>query len=43
MGYVPTALAEHGTKLQVELLGHFYYAEVTAKALYDPDGTKMRS
>ncbi|ESZ37586.1 glycine cleavage system protein T [Mesorhizobium sp. L2C054A000] len=43
MGYVPAALAGDGTKLQVELLGHFYDAEVTARALYDPDGTKMRA
>jgi dimethylglycine dehydrogenase len=42
MGYVPTALAQHGTKLEVELLGEFYPATVTATPLYDPNGGKMR-
>jgi dimethylglycine dehydrogenase len=42
MGYVPTALAAHGTKLEVELLGEFYPATVTATPLYDPNGGKMR-
>ena len=42
MGYVPTALAKHGTKLEVELLGEFYPATVTATPLYDPNGGKMR-
>ncbi|QEX18365.1 glycine cleavage system protein T [Hypericibacter terrae] len=42
MGYVPTALAGHGTKLEVELLGEFYPATVTATPLYDPNGGKMR-
>ena len=42
MGYVPTALAMHGTKLEVELLGEFYPATVTATPLYDPNGGKMR-
>jgi dimethylglycine dehydrogenase len=42
MGYVPTALAKHGTRLEVELLGEFYPASVTATPLYDPNGGKMR-
>jgi dimethylglycine dehydrogenase len=43
LGYVPTALAKDGTKLQIELLGDFYDATVTAKPLYDPSGARMRS
>jgi dimethylglycine dehydrogenase len=43
LGYVPTALAKDGTRLQVELLGDFYDATVTAKPLYDPSGRRMRS
>lgn len=43
MGYVPTELTADGTRLQVELLGGFYDAQVTAKPLYDPEGHRMRS
>jgi glycine cleavage system aminomethyltransferase T len=43
MGYVPTSLAADGTPLQVELLGSFYDAVVTAKPSYDPEGTRMRA
>jgi dimethylglycine dehydrogenase len=43
LGYVPTALAKDGTRLQVELLGDFYDATVTAKPLYDQSGGRMRS
>jgi dimethylglycine dehydrogenase len=42
MGYVPTALAKHGTRLEVELLGEFYPATVTTTPLHDPNGGKMR-
>ena len=42
LGYVPARLAADGTPLQVEILGRFYDAAVTAHALYDPDGARMR-
>ncbi|WP_192258108.1 GcvT family protein [Mesorhizobium caraganae] len=43
MGYVPSALAQDGTRLRVELLGEFYEATVTTQPLYDPDGGRMRN
>ncbi|HWT30589.1 MAG TPA: FAD-dependent oxidoreductase [Propylenella sp.] len=43
MGYVPASLAADGTPLQVELLGSFYDATVTARPSYDPDGARMRA
>jgi dimethylglycine dehydrogenase len=42
MGYVPADLASGGQKLEVEILGEMYRAEVQAVPLYDPDGLKMR-
>ncbi|GLS40335.1 hypothetical protein GCM10010869_59320 [Mesorhizobium tianshanense] len=42
-GYVPVALAADGTKLQVELLGDFYDAAVSARPLSDPEGARMRN
>ncbi|WP_136657799.1 FAD-dependent oxidoreductase [Nitratireductor sp. XY-223] len=41
-GYVPPELAADGTALEVEILGNRYPARVTAKPLYDPEGTRMR-
>jgi dimethylglycine dehydrogenase len=43
MGYVPTALAAGGTKVQVEILGEMYDAEIQAAPLYDPNGANMRA
>ena len=43
MGYVVVEHSDPGTKLEVEILGEFYPAEVQGKPLYDPDGTNMRS
>ena len=42
MGYVPTELADPGTKLHVEILGHFYDALVLHGPIYDSKGTNMR-
>jgi dimethylglycine dehydrogenase len=42
MGYVKTKFAAAGTKLQVEILGEFYDAEVIAAPLYDANGAAMR-
>jgi dimethylglycine dehydrogenase len=42
MGYVKTAYAGAGTKLQVEILGLFYDAEILGEAVYDPNGALMR-
>ena len=42
MGYVKTAYAGAGTKLQVEILGLFYDAEILGAAAYDPNGALMR-
>ncbi len=42
MGYVPTPLAGDGTAFEIELLGDFYKARVTARPIYDPEGKRMR-
>ncbi len=42
MGYVASEFAQAGTKLEVEILGEMYTAEVQASALYDANGGKMR-
>ena len=42
LGYVPTEHSKPGTKVQVEILGEMYNAEVQDTPLYDPDGTRMR-
>ena len=42
LGYVPTEHSKPGTKVQVEILGEMYNAEVQDKPLYDPDGIRMR-
>ena len=43
MGYVTTEFSEPGTKLQVEILGKLYDAEILGEALYDANGEKMRA
>ncbi|MBZ0217406.1 MAG: FAD-dependent oxidoreductase, partial [Fimbriimonadaceae bacterium] len=43
MGYVPAALAAHGTALEVEINGQMYPAEVIAHPLHDANGSRMRS
>ncbi|MEM7543714.1 MAG: FAD-dependent oxidoreductase [Pseudomonadota bacterium] len=42
LGYVPTEHAVAGTKVEVEILGEMYPAEIQAGPLYDPDGSRMR-
>ncbi|MES0824989.1 GcvT family protein [Ruegeria sp. SCP11] len=42
MGYVATECAAPETKLQVEILGEFYEAEVLGGPLYDANGANMR-
>ncbi|MDD9857760.1 MAG: FAD-dependent oxidoreductase [Gammaproteobacteria bacterium] len=43
LGYVPAQLAAHGQAFEVELLGERRPARMTAQALYDPSGGKMRA
>ena len=42
LGYVPTEHSKPGTKVQVEILGEMYNAEIQDTPLYDPDGIRMR-
>ena len=42
LGYVPIEHSKPRTKLQVEILGEIYNAEVQGEPLYDPEGRKMR-
>jgi dimethylglycine dehydrogenase len=43
MGYVSIENASAGTKVEVEILGEMYSAEIIGEALYDPSGEKMRA
>ncbi len=43
MGYISTENATPGTKLQVEILGEFYDAEVLGAPIYDANGANMRA
>ena len=43
MGYVDAEHAAAGTKLQMEILGQFYDAEVLGTPLYDANGANMRA
>ena len=43
MAYIETDEAKPGNRVDVEILGEFYQAEVTGEALYDPSGKRMRS
>ncbi|WP_238367586.1 GcvT family protein [Mesobacterium pallidum] len=42
MGYVPVALSEPGTRLQVRIQGALYDAEVTVDSPYDPKNEVIR-
>lgn len=42
-GYVPADLARAGTKVDVEINGTRYPAEILGAPLYDPNGGKMRA
>ena len=43
LGYVPAEMAKAGTKVDVEIMGEIYGAEILEKPLYDADGGRMRS
>ncbi len=43
LGYVPPALTDPGTQLEVEVLGKKLAAEVVAMPLYDPKNEKMKA
>ena len=43
LGYVPAADAVGGAKLEVEILGEMFAAEVQGAPVYDPNGGRMRS
>ena len=43
MGYVDAAQSQPGTKLEVEILGEFYEAEVLGAPIYDANGANMRA
>ena len=43
MGYVDATHAVPGSKLQVEILGEFYDAEVLGGPIYDANGANMRA
>jgi dimethylglycine dehydrogenase len=42
-GYVPAELAMNGERFAIDILGEHCPAVVTARALHDPDGTRLRS
>ena len=43
LGYLPTELAKAGTRVEVEIMGELYSAEVLQEPLYDVNGGRMRS
>ncbi len=43
LGYLPTELAKAGTRVEVEIMGELYSAEVLQEPLYDANGGRMRS
>ena len=43
MGYIGAEHAAPGTRVEVEILGKLYPAEVLAGPMYDPNGGRMRS
>ncbi|MEK6204463.1 MAG: glycine cleavage system protein T, partial [Amylibacter sp.] len=43
MSYVEAAHASVGTRVQVEILGQFYDAEIQGAPLYDANGANMRA
>jgi dimethylglycine dehydrogenase len=42
-GYVPTELARDGERFDIDILGQHCAAAITAKALHDPNGGRLRS
>ncbi len=43
LGYVPTVNARAGARVEVEIIGERFPAEVQGAPLYDPDGARMRA
>ena len=43
LGYVPPEFAAPGTKLDVEVLGKKFPAEVVSMPMYDPENQRMKS
>jgi 4-methylaminobutanoate oxidase (formaldehyde-forming) len=43
LAYVPSALAEPGTKVEVDIFGDWVEGEVRADPLYDPAGERVRA
>ncbi len=43
LGYLPTELAKAGARVEVEIMGESYPAEILGKPLYDSNGGRMRS
>ena len=41
--YLPTALIKNDIKLEIEINGKFFSANIIHEPLYDPKGLKMRS
>ena len=42
-GYLPTALAAHGTAVEVEYFGRRHSATVTADPLFDPKSERLKT
>ena len=43
LGYVPTELAAAGSRVEIEIMGQRYPAEILSGPLYDANGGRMRS
>ena len=43
LGFVPAAIADPATPLQIEMLGELRDATIHATPLHDPSGGRMRS
>jgi dimethylglycine dehydrogenase len=43
LAYIKTPLAQPGTQVQVEILGHMRTATVHAEPLYDPKNARLRA
>jgi glycine cleavage system aminomethyltransferase T len=41
--YLPSASAEPGTPVEVEIFGEWVAGEVAAEPLYDPEGARLRA
>jgi dimethylglycine dehydrogenase len=43
LAYVPAARAAEGTRAEVEVFGEWVPAEISAAAIYDPGGERIRA